>query len=410
MRMIAAGAFALFLASPALAQTEVEFWHAFSGTNGAAVDELATAFNASQDTYEIKPVYTGDYEEGTQKLTAAIAGRTAPGLVMLEVTRYGLFAARGALDPLQPYIDKAGAAWADQIRPFALEASKYLGESYVVPFNVSTPVMYFNKDMFRAAGLDPDAPPATWAELADAAKSLTLRDGDTVTQWGLNPPPQWVRWAMTNQAGGGWIDPEDNAVQIDSPESVRAYQTAADWVNVEHVSSLDAALDEDVSDQYFMSGRSAIDMTSTGDLASRLEEASFDLGVAPLPCDAVCAAPIGGATLGIVATAPQEVKDGAWAFIEFVTTPREQRADLHKDRLSADHQGRARHRYRAQDHRGASAISDRECAARRSPSPAPGRRRCRRSAPRSRRSGSPSCSSSRPRPRRCRLSPRRCAA
>ncbi len=308
-------------ASAAAAQTQIEFWHAFSGNNGNAVDELAAQFNESQSDYEIVPVYTGNYTEGTQKLTAAIAGNTAPGLVMLEITRYGLFADRGALEPLQPYIDAAGPELTERVRPFALEASKYLGESYVLPFNVSTPVMYYNKDLFRAAGLDPEVAPATWDEVTEAAKALTIRNGDEVTQWGIAPPPQWVRWAMTNQAGGGWVDPADNAVQLDSPESIMAYQYAADWVNVHGVASLEAALDESVSSQYFDTARAAIEFNSTGGLTGNLENLPFDLGVAPLPCQAVCAAPIGGATLGIVATAPQEVKDGAWKFIEYVTTP-----------------------------------------------------------------------------------------
>lgn len=321
MRLMTSALALTLAAGAADAQTRIEFWHAFSGNNGDAVGELAEMFNDSQSEYEIVPVYTGNYTEGTQKLTAAIAGGTAPGLVMLEITRYGLFADRGALEPLQSYIDAAGADWTEQIRPFALEASKYLGESYVIPFNVSTPVMYYNKDMFRDAGLDPEQPPRTWEAVTEAAEALTIREGDETTQWGLTTPPQWVRWAMTNQAGGGWVDPADNAVQLDSPASVKAYQYAADWVNVHEVASLEAALDEDVADQYFDTGRAAIEFNSTGGLTGNLTSLPFDLGVAPLPCETVCAAPIGGATLGIVATAEDEVKDGAWEFIRFVTTP-----------------------------------------------------------------------------------------
>lgn len=314
-------AFAGALASEAAAQVEVEFWHAFSGNNGNAVQELADEFNASQDDYAIVPIYTGNYTEGTQRLTAAIAGNTAPGLVMLEITRYGLFADRGALAPLQPYLDAAGAELLDRIRPFALEASQYLGESYVLPFNVSTPVLYYNRDAFRAAGLDPDAPPATWDDWLAAAQALTIRGDDgTVSQWGMTTPPQWGRWAMTNQAGGGWVDPADNAVQIDSAESIAAYQFAADLVNVHEVASLDAALDEGVAAEYFLSGFAAMEVNSTGGLTRKLADAPFELGVAPLPCNAVCAAPIGGATLGIVATAADDVRDGAWAFMEYATT------------------------------------------------------------------------------------------
>lgn len=317
MRILTCAAALIMACGPALAQTKVEFWHAFSRTNGEAVDALAQKFNESQSDYELVPVYTGKYSEGTQKLTAAIAGGTAPGLVMLEITRYGLFADRGALEPLQPYIDAEGSDWTDSIRPFALEASKYLGESFVVPFNVSTPVMYYNKDLFAAAGLDPEVPPSTWAELEDIAPKLTDAANG---QWGINPPPQWVRWAMTNQAGGGWVDPADNSVQIDLPDSVRAYQTAADWVNVAKVTSPEAALDDDYADTLFASGQVGIEFNSTGRLTRYLSSMEFDLGVAPLPCDKVCAAPIGGATLGIVASADQDVKDGAWEFIKFVTT------------------------------------------------------------------------------------------
>ncbi|MBD3625111.1 MAG: sn-glycerol-3-phosphate ABC transporter substrate-binding protein, partial [Rhodobacteraceae bacterium] len=95
MRMMtSAAALLLATATTVSAQTEIEFWHAFSGNNGEAVDELAAMFNESQSDYVLKPTYTGNYTEGTQKLTAAIAGNTAPGLAMLEVTRYGLCAAR----------------------------------------------------------------------------------------------------------------------------------------------------------------------------------------------------------------------------------------------------------------------------------------------------------------------------
>lgn len=320
-RALTALATVLTLNVSALAATEIEFWHAFSGNNGNALTELADQFNASQSDVVIKPVYTGSYDEGTIKLQAAIAGNIAPTMVMLEITRYGLFADRGALEPLQPYFDDAGASFTDNIRPFALSASQYKGTSYVLPFNVSTPVMYYNKDLFSATGLDPEMPPKTWAELIEAGQTLTLRDGDTVTQWGVNTPPQWVRWAMTNQAGGGWVDPADNSVQIDMEASARAYQTAADWVNVQKISSLDGALNDSTGTQYFLNGTSAINFGSTGSLGGLLRDANFELGVAPLPCDVVCAAPIGGATLGIVANKSQAEKDAAWKFLEFVTTP-----------------------------------------------------------------------------------------
>jgi sn-glycerol 3-phosphate transport system substrate-binding protein len=146
---------------------------------------------------------------------------------------------------MQPHTDAAGPDLQDLIRPFAPEASKYPGERFVQPFNVLTPVLYDNRDAFAVAWLDPDALFATCEEWLAAALVLTIGDSNgTVTQWGMSTPPQWGRWAMTNQAGGGWIDPCDTAVQIDSPGSIAAYQFAADLENVHKVAARAAALDE----------------------------------------------------------------------------------------------------------------------------------------------------------------------
>ena len=327
----------ILMAPAAQAATEITFWHSFGSGKGAeSVQMLIERFNASQDEIIVTQEFVGNYDEMITKLQAAIPAGNQPDVVQLEATRYGLFADRGALEPLEPYFEKEGQAFVDEIRPFALDASLYEGKSYVLPFNVSTPLMYYNKDLFTAAGLDPETPPATWDEVVETAKTLTIKEGDTVTQWGVNTPPQWVRWAFTNQNEGGWVDPVTHEVQLDMPASIKAYQFAADWVNVDGIASRDAALDEKVAKQYFINGTSAITFDSTGSLGNLLENAGFDLGAAPLPCRKVCAAPIGGATLGIMAGNDQAEKDAAWAFLAFVNQPTPERHGVRHHRLPAD--------------------------------------------------------------------------
>jgi sn-glycerol 3-phosphate transport system substrate-binding protein len=299
---------------------EVTFWHSLSGSDGQTVEAMAQAFNAAHPGVTIKPQFVGDYGDTVTKLQAAIPAGRQPDLVMLEITRYGLFAERGALEALDPYFAKAPEV-RQRLLPFALDAASYHGKLFVLPFNVSTPLMYFNRDLFRKAGLDPAVPPRSWAELEAAAEKLTLHEGNRTVQWGINPPPQWVRWALANQLGGGWIDPATDTVLIDRPESIAAYGLLADFVNKSKIGSADAAIKEAVAKQYFLAGTTAVTFDSSGSLADLRNTVKFDLGVAPIPCAARCAAPIGGATIGVLAAAPAERKEAAWAFLDYITQP-----------------------------------------------------------------------------------------
>ena len=310
---------ATLMGTPAQAQTQVTvpFWYSFGES---VILTLIERFEAENPDVDIVPVHVGNYNDMVVRLQAAVVSGDVPALAQLEVTRYGLFADVGALEQIDDRL-AAEPEILDDLRPYAREAALYLGQSYVLPFNVSTPLMYYNRDHFRAAGLDPDAPPMTWDALLDVAQALTLRDGDQVTQWGIATPPQWVRWAWSNQAGGGWMDGATNEILIGLPESAAAYQFAADLVTVHDVAQLDAAINEDVARQSFVAGGTAILFTSTGSLGGLVRDTAFDLGVAPLPCAVVCAAPIGGATLGIMDGATDAQKEAAWDFLRFVMTP-----------------------------------------------------------------------------------------
>ena len=165
----------LALASPAQAATEIMWWHAMSGELGKQLEKLAADFNASQSDYRIVPTYKGNYTETVTAAIFAFRSRSQPAIVQVnEIATATMMAAKGAIYPVFELMR-------DQSEPFSPEAylpavtgyySDVAGNMLSFPFNVSTPILYYNKDLFRAAGLDPEAPPKTWAEVGAAAKRL----------------------------------------------------------------------------------------------------------------------------------------------------------------------------------------------------------------------------------------------
>jgi sn-glycerol 3-phosphate transport system substrate-binding protein len=322
-RLLVAAALIILTSGAQADPLTITFWHSLGNQGELTVNKIVDAFNASQDKYRVKAELVGPYEDAVTKLQAAIPARRGPDLMMLEVTRYGLFAARGVLEALDPYLQREGETFRDSYLPFALSAAKYQGKSYVLPFNVSTPVMFYNKDAFVSAGLDPEKPPKNWEELLDVSHRLVVRDGNEVKRWGINVPAQFSRWGFVAQAGGEWVSPEDGAVLMDSPATIKAYQFSADLVNVHKVASREAAIKEQVAKQYFITGQAAVHFGSTGDFGDMRKAVKFNLGVAPMPCDVKCAVPIGGATIGLAAASSKEKKEGAWQFLRFISDPKQ---------------------------------------------------------------------------------------
>jgi hypothetical protein len=150
---------AMALASPAQAATEIMWWHAMSGELGKQLEKLAADFNASQSDYRVVPTYKGNYTETVTAAIFAFRSRSQPAIVQVnEIATATMMAAKGAIYPVFELMR-------DQSEPFSPEAylpavtgyySDVAGNMLSFPFNVSTPILYYNKDLFRAAGLDPE--------------------------------------------------------------------------------------------------------------------------------------------------------------------------------------------------------------------------------------------------------------
>ncbi len=180
------------LVSPAHAATEIQWWHAMSGQLGKQVEKLAADFNASQADYRIVPTYKGNYTETVTASIFAFRSRSQPAIVQVnEIATATMMAARGAIYPVFELMrdEKEAFSPAAYLPAVTGYYSDVAGNMLSFPFNASTPILYYNKDMFRAAGLDPEVAPKTWPEVGAAAKRLRAAGAacGLTTSW-----PSWI--------------------------------------------------------------------------------------------------------------------------------------------------------------------------------------------------------------------------
>ena len=166
---------AALVAAPAHAQVEVQWWHSMGGALGEWVNDLAKDFNASQKDYKIVPTFKGNYDESMTAAIAAFRSGNAPHILQVfEVGTATMMASKGAIIPVGQVMKDAGMKFDPSVYVPAV-AGYYTapnGQMLSFPFNSSTPVFHYNKDAFKAAGLDPETPPKTWPEVALAAAKL----------------------------------------------------------------------------------------------------------------------------------------------------------------------------------------------------------------------------------------------
>ncbi len=159
--------------APAFAKTEIQFWHAMTGQLGDAVNELVRQFNESQSEYEVKPLRKGTYPETLTAAIAAYRQKQAPHIVQVFEVGTQTMMLSGAVLPVYQLMKEQEIAvdWKDFIAPVVGYYSKD-GNLYSMPFNSSTPILYYNKDAFQKAGLDPSKPPQTWKQVEEYSKKL----------------------------------------------------------------------------------------------------------------------------------------------------------------------------------------------------------------------------------------------
>lgn len=326
----AIGAVAAFSGARAQAQrTQVTFWYGLGQPLGGILEQVVAGFNASQNQYQVNPVFRGQYPETMVAAIAAFRAGNAPHIVqMFEVGTATMMAARGAVMPVHQLATDTGvaidpAAYLPGVRGYYSAPD---GKLMSMPFNSSTAILYYNKETFRKAGLNPDQPPKTWREVREAAQKIKSANAAPIpyaTAW-----PTWVHYEnfsaihnvplATKVNGMAGMDAE---LRINSPLHVRHLQMLMD---MQKDGTFKYGGRDNAGEAVFVSGEAAIITTSSGYRARALREtpgapASVGFGYLPYHDDAVQAplnSIIGGASLWVM-TAPNRTKEEYKAVAEF---------------------------------------------------------------------------------------------
>jgi sn-glycerol 3-phosphate transport system substrate-binding protein len=298
----------------------LDFWYALSGDSGKALEELVNRFNASQKDITVVATYQGDYTSAMAKIYSSIAGGSLPNVV--QVGGAPLLGSSNVLVPMTDFIHADPTFDLQQIVPAFLDYNTAGGTLWSMPFNNSLPVMYYNKDLFVAGGLDPETPPQTMDELLAAAQKLTLDPNNTGTpsQWGLNfrEDGQWYLSTLFLENGAQIVSPDQSQVLYNSPEAVAMLQLWADWATKYRVMPVNQH-SEAQSD--FLAGKLGIFIGSSALVTGMESGASFKLGTAMFPAiGEVRRAPVGGGSLAIFKNDDIRLTQAAWQFVKFMVS------------------------------------------------------------------------------------------
>ncbi|AWQ21623.1 ABC transporter substrate-binding protein [Pantoea ananatis] len=296
---------------------------AVGGEISHTVEALVADFEKIHPEVSIQPVYTGDYATTVTKALTAFRGGNAPQMAVIgDIEAYSLMDAGAIVAASDLAKDDEGKKWIDSFYPAFLRHIN--GKVWGVPFQRSTVVLYWNKQAFEKAGLDADTPPANWQQVVDFGKKLVVKDGQNVSQWGIEIPTTpngyWVFQGFAATNGAHLDNGKGTAVYFNTPGNIETLQWLTDLGQKEGVSPK-GAVAWGTTPQDFLSGKTAMMVTTTGNLSVVRKNATFPFGVAMLPEKTQRGSPTGGGNLYVFKNASPAQQKAAMAFIRWVTAP-----------------------------------------------------------------------------------------
>lgn len=316
----------------ALAASEIRVWHSFAGSRGAVLDSLVARFNGAQSGVKVVATYKGDPEATLRAASAARKSRHGPHIVQIrDAATADALAAKAAVRPLWQVMSEAGLGldpkgygYVPAVASFYSDAS---GRLLALPLENATPILYYNRDAFRRAGLDPDRPPRTWDEMLPAIEALVAagaRCPFTTTS------PAWIlvenmsAWHNEEVATlGNGFDAGQPELTLNRGLSMRIVSRLSTWAKAGYFSYSGRHAEGEAR---FAAGECTLLTASSASYADLRRAANFDFGVAQLPYyDDYLAAPqntlVGGSGLWVIGDARrQEARDAA-KFLHFLLQP-----------------------------------------------------------------------------------------
>jgi sn-glycerol 3-phosphate transport system substrate-binding protein len=332
--LVALAGAAVLLALPAVAhaKTEVHFWHAMTGALGDALEAQAKQFNDSQADYEVKPLRKGSYPETLTAAIAAYRQKSPPHIVQVFEVGTQTMLLSGAVYPVWELMrdNEIKIDWNDFIKPVVGYYTKD-GKLYSMPYNSSTPILYYNKDAFKKAGLDPGRPPKTWAEV-EAFSRKVLAAG--AAKCGFSTA--WPSWTMVENMHATHDQPF--ATKHNGFDGVEGVELLINGeFGQKHIGSLNAWQKDSVysyggrqgtPDPKFVNGDCAIYIQSSALISGFTKNLKYDWGTGELPHWGApykkATSIIGGATLWVLKGKPAAEYKGVARFLEYLAKPENQ--------------------------------------------------------------------------------------
>ena len=307
---------------------EITFYYpvAVGGPITKTIDGYAAEFMKENPGVTVKPIYAGTYQETIVKALTALKSGEPPVTAILLSTDMFTLIDEDAIVPFEELAPGAqDQAWIQSFFPSFMKNSQTGGKTWGIPFQRSTVVLYWNKEAFKEAGLEPSRPPATWTEQVEYAKKLTRRDATGhVARWGLQVPssgfPYWLFQGFTTQNDVLLMNEAGTQTYYDKPAVIEALQY---WVDLsqKHKVMAPGVIEWGTTPKDFFERKTAMMWTTTGNLTNVRNNAKFDFGVAMLPAGKRRGSPTGGGNFYIFRKATPAQQQAALRFARWMTSP-----------------------------------------------------------------------------------------
>lgn len=301
--------------------TEIDFFFpvAVGGDVANIINGLVTDFENENPDIKVNANFGGSYVETMTQVMAQVQSGKPPELAVLFSIDLFTLLENDAIEEMTPLFDK------DYLNDFydGFMANSSIGDKvWSIPFQRSTIVLYYNKDAFAKAGLDPEAPPKNWDELVEYSQKLTLNGGQD--QWGLEIPSTgyqyWMLQALALQTDSNIMSYDGKETYFDAPHTKEALQFYLD-LSKKHKVMPEGTIEWATVPSDFISGRTAMMFHTTGNLTNVKNNAKFDFGVSFLPANNQYGSPTGGGNIYMFKDIPKENKEAAIKFVKFLTEP-----------------------------------------------------------------------------------------